>query len=131
MRLLLDTHVWLWAALEPERLSSEVARFLEDPESELWLSPISVWEALLLWERGRLVIDGDATRWIDDRLARAPLRDAALTRAVAVASRSVDVPHDDPADRFLAATAVVYDLTFATADANLLAGSGFDVIAAR
>ena len=48
MKLLLDTQIWLWLALEPERLRPEVAERLSDPKNELWLSPISVWEVLLL-----------------------------------------------------------------------------------
>src|SRR5262245_15865275 len=44
LKLLLDTHIWLWSQLAPERLSKKVARALEAPTSELWLSPISVWE---------------------------------------------------------------------------------------
>lgn len=53
MKLLLDTHIWLWSFLEPERLSRRVAEALEETAIELWLSPISVWEALVLSERGR------------------------------------------------------------------------------
>jgi len=42
VRLLLDTHIWVWSQLEPDRLSPQVRTALEDPEAELWLSPISV-----------------------------------------------------------------------------------------
>ena len=48
MTLLLDTHIWLWSALDPSRLSKRVKDALEDPSNELWLSPISVWETLVL-----------------------------------------------------------------------------------
>jgi PIN domain nuclease of toxin-antitoxin system len=51
--------------------------------------------------------------------------DAPLTREVAVRSRAVELDHGDPADRFLAATADVYDLTLVTSDERLLRGSGF------
>lgn len=44
MKLLLNTHIWIWSILEPERLASNVAEALEASENELWLSPISVWE---------------------------------------------------------------------------------------
>ena len=59
MKLLLDTHIWLWSLLEPERLGSQVRLALEKNGNELWLSPISVWEALMLVERGRLVVEAD------------------------------------------------------------------------
>lgn len=128
MRLLLDTHIWLWALLEPERLAPQVSRRLERADSELWLSPVSVWEALLLAERGRLELDRPAPAWLDAALRQVPLRDAALNREVALRCRTVDLSHDDPADRFLAATAAVYDLVLVTADARLLAGSGYRVL---
>jgi PIN domain nuclease of toxin-antitoxin system len=122
--LLLDTHVWLWSLLEPARLGRNARRRLE-AATALWLSPISVWEAILLAERGRIELDRPAPAWIDEALRVAPMRDAPLTREVAVASRSVGVNHDDPADRFLAATASVHDLTLVTADRRLLGAKGF------
>lgn len=128
VRLLLDTHIWLWALLEPDRLDTSTGRRLERADSELWLSPISVWEAMLLAERGRLELDRAPAPWFDAALRQVPLRDAPLTREVAVASRSVGLEHDDPADRFLAATAQVYDLVLVTADERLRAGSGYRVL---
>jgi len=57
------------------------------------------------------------------------LREARLTFDVALRSREVTLGHDDPADRFLAATAAVYELTLITADTKLLEGDGFKVMA--
>jgi PIN domain nuclease of toxin-antitoxin system len=48
MRLLLDTHIWIWSLAEPKRLSRRVQNELRDVNNELWLSPVSTWEALLL-----------------------------------------------------------------------------------
>lgn len=120
MRLLLDTHIWIWSLLEPGRLSRRVARRLEDPANELWLSPISVWETLLLAERGRIQLEAPPNRWVETVMRAFPVRDATLTREVATASRTVDLPHQDPADRFIAASAIVYELTLVTADERLL-----------
>ncbi len=119
VRLLLDTHIWLWSLLEPSRLGRRTAAALEDGSNELWLSPISVWEALMLAERGRIVLLPNADRWIRDCLARLPFLEAPLNVEVALASRALKIPSGDPADRFLAATARVYDLTLVTADAGL------------
>jgi PIN domain nuclease of toxin-antitoxin system len=80
MRLLLDTHIWLWSRLEPERLSRRVARELLNPENELWLSPVSAWEVLLLSEKGRIVLDGGAGAWIEKAMSTVPLREAPFTR---------------------------------------------------
>ena len=133
MRLLLDTHIWLWSHVEPERLGARLRRKLQDISTELWLSPISIWELGLLVDRGRFIIEGgqSVSSWVERALARAPMNDAALTRAIAQETRSVRLEHDDPADRFLASTARVLELTLATADERLLAGSGFRTLANR
>ena len=60
-----------------------------------------------------------------------PFREAPLTHEVALASDAVVLPHRDPADTFLAATAKVYDLTLVTADENLLKGKGYSVLVAQ
>ncbi len=131
MRLLLDTHIWLWSLLEPARLSRRVARELGNPENELWLSPVSVWEVLVLAGKGRIVLDGGAGAWVGKALAAAPLREAPFTHDVALATSGIRLPHRDPADRFLAATAHVYGLTLVTADRNLRAAKGFAVLMNR
>jgi len=123
VRLLLDTHVWAWSLLEPERLGVEARAALAAPENELWLSPISAWELAFLIERGRLQVDRPAVEWVEEALSQIPLREAGLNHAVALRSRTISLPHQDPADRFLAATALVYELTLVTADRRLVDAS--------
>ncbi|MYA42091.1 MAG: type II toxin-antitoxin system VapC family toxin [Gemmatimonadetes bacterium] len=120
MTLLLDTHVWLWTHLKPERLSARARDAVTDPTNTLALSPVSVWEALLLAERGRVDLLPDPWSWIRMALATRPMRELPLTHQVALRSRSVRLTHDDPADRFIAATAMVHGLTLVTADRTLL-----------
>ena len=120
MNLLLDTHVWIWSQLRPERLSAQARDAVTDPGSVLALSPVSIWEALLLAERGRVELAPDPWRWIRSALATRPMRELPLTHEVALRSRTVRLPHDDPADRFIAATAMVHGLTLVTADRSLL-----------
>ena len=120
MKLLLDTHIWLWALLEPERLTPMVSAALESPENELWLSPISIWEATVLAERGRVVVNAAPAEWVREMVRAIPRREAPLTHDIAVASRQLSLPHQDPADRFIAATALVMGLTLVTADERLL-----------
>lgn len=133
MKLLLDTHIWLWSHVEPERLGARLRRRLQDATTELWLSPISIWELGLLVDRGRFAIEGghSVSNWVDRAFGRAPMNDAALTREVALEARAVRLEHDDPADRLLAGTARVLDLTLVTADERLLAGSGFRTMSNR
>lgn len=120
MTLLLDTHIWLWSQLKPERLSTRARSAVTDPANMLGLSSVSVWETLLLAERGRLILTPDPWTWIRMTLAARPMREFALTHQVALRSRSVRLSHDDPADRFIAATAMVHGLTLVTADRSLL-----------
>jgi len=129
MKLLIDTHIWVWSLLEPKRLSRRVERALLKPANEIWLSPISPWEVLVLCRKGRLVLQPDASGWIAAALARTPLKEAPITNEVVTATEKVSLPHRDPADHFLAASAQTYGLTLVTADENLLGGSGYSVLA--
>jgi PIN domain nuclease of toxin-antitoxin system len=131
VKLLLDTHIWIWSHVQPERLERSVAKALEAPDNELWLSPISVWEFLLLVERGRLILKGTPREWLETAWSRAPMHEAPLNREVALRSRTVRVPHQDPADRFIAATAEVHELTLVTDDRHLLKGRGFSKLPNR
>jgi PIN domain nuclease of toxin-antitoxin system len=129
VKFLLDTHIWLWSLVEPERLGRRVTAALRAPGNEIWVSPISVWELLLLVEKGRVVIAGDPHAWIETAWSRAPIHEAPLNREVALRSRSLRLPQKDPADRFLAATADVFDLTLVTDDRHLLSGKGYRTLA--
>jgi PIN domain nuclease of toxin-antitoxin system len=131
LRLLLDTHIWVWSVLAPERLTRRVRAALAKPDVEAWLSPISVWELLNLIERGRVTVAGDPEAWMDDALRVGAFREAPLTHAVARESHRVALPYPDPADRFLVATARVLDLTLVTADARLLAAKPCPVLPNR
>lgn len=131
MKLLLDTHIWLWSALDQARLSRRVTAALENPSNELWLSPISLWEVLTLCQKQRLVLHPNPQAWIADTLDGAPMREAQITYQVAQETARVQLPHRDPADRFLVATARVFDLTLVTADERLLKARQVPVLANR
>ncbi len=117
MRLLLDTHIWLWTLSDPKRLGRRVLQQLKDEANELWLSPISTYEALTLHHKGRFEIDGDLSEWLVR--ATAGTHEAPLTHEIALVARQLSM-HQDPADRILAATAEVLELTLVTADERLL-----------
>jgi PIN domain nuclease of toxin-antitoxin system len=121
MKLLLDTHILLWSLLEPEKLNNKVARKLESKKNELWLSPISTWEVSILAEKGRISLKQSPSKWIRKVLATVPFIEAPINHEVALKSREISLPYQDPADRFLAATAIIYDLTLVTSDERLLA----------
>ena len=123
MSLLLDTHIWLWSVLESRRLAPAVAQALEEPNVQLWLSPASVWETLIAAEKGRLALEPDPLAWTEEWLRRVPMREATFNHEVALETHRIALPHRDPIDRLLVATARVYGLTLVTSDARIL-GSG-------
>ncbi|MFZ0590404.1 MAG: type II toxin-antitoxin system VapC family toxin [Bryobacteraceae bacterium] len=129
MKLLLDTHIWIWTVHSPEKLSRRVRREVEKPNNELHLSPISVWEAHHLEKRKRLRARQGFSRWLDEVLSRVPLREAPFTFAVAAEASRISLPQGDLGDLFLAATASVYDLTLVTGDSQLLACSWLKTLA--
>ena len=131
MRLLLDTHIWLWSALEPSRLGPRLQRVLDDPENELWLSPISVWEALVLARKRRITLEPSPEAWVRRALLELPLREAPINHEVAMRSEAITLGHGDPADRFLVATALVHDLRLVTADSRLLKSRRVPTLANR
>ena len=123
--------MWVWGLVEPERLESRVAKILDSDSHERWLSPLSVWELMLLFEAGRLESPPDPADWIRDQLQAAPMREATLVHEVALEARGVRLPHRDPVDRLLVATARVYDLTLVTADERLIRARRCRVLSAR
>ena len=116
MNLLLDTHIWLWSKIEPKRIGKRAAEELSKSSNELWLSPVSVWEALALMQKGRIRVS-DPFAWVER--AAEQLREAPLTQEIVRVGMALPL-HQDPADRFLAATAKVLKLTLLTADQRLL-----------
>jgi PIN domain nuclease of toxin-antitoxin system len=120
LKLLLDTHIWLWLTIDPKRLGRNTLRALKDDQNELWLSPISTWEALTLHHKGRVDLHGELNAWVAH--ATACLKEAVLTHEIMIVARQLSL-HQDPSDRMLVATALVLDLTLVTAD-NRLVGLG-------
>lgn len=120
MKLLLDTHIWIWALHSPEKLNRRVRRELEQKKNTLYLSPVSVWEAHHLARRKRLRMQVPFAQWLNDVFARVPLAEAPFNFAVAAAASQLNLPQSDLGDIFLAATASVFNLTLVTSDVQLL-----------
>lgn len=121
MKLLLDTHVWIWTITASRALEARAGRAIASPTNEIAISPVTIWETILLGDSGRLRLSPDPVSWIRRALAEWPLPERPITHEIAIASRRIRLENDDPADRFLAATAKVHDLTLVTADERLLA----------
>ena len=119
MKLLLDTHIWIWSQLEPWRITSEVTKELGDPRNELWLSPVSIWELVLLVEKKRIEINADMGELVQQSVQELDLQEAPFNSAVAHELRFTLLGYRDPGDRFLVATAKIYGLILVTADLRL------------
>ena len=120
MKLLLDTHIWIWMIISPEKLSRAVRRQLDDPKNQLFLSPVSVWEAYHVVQRKRIrVLRDSVSEWIGKALTQASLQEAPFNFTVAAQAGQITLPQSDIGDVFIAATACAYNLTLVTADAQL------------
>jgi PIN domain nuclease of toxin-antitoxin system len=128
VKLLLDTHIWIWSLLEPSKITPRIAKALENPANEKWLSPISVWEFRILVEKGRIKLNMGSEEWIAQALTEFSPQEAPLTTEVVLAMSKIQLPHRDPADAFLAATAKVFQLTLVTADTRLRAARGISFL---
>ncbi len=92
---------------------------LENKNNELFISPITVWETLILAEKKRIELVPSPNEWIDEALKRSPVKEAHLSHSIAIRSRFIELPHKDPADRFIAATAWENDFILITEDEKL------------
>lgn len=115
MKFLIDTHLLLWAAAEPEKLPHKARLLMEDEENRLFFSAASIWEVTIKRSLGRKDFYADA------RLLRAGLLDngyeeLAITSEHAVFIDSLPALHKDPFDRILIAQATVESITLLTAD---------------
>ena len=115
MKLLLDTHLLLWAAGEPQRLSKQARTLLDNPDHELLFSAASLWEVAIKRGLGREDFKVDA------RLLRRGLLDNGYSELPiisdhVVATESLPLIHKDPFDRILVAQATVEGVTLLTID---------------
>ena len=115
MRLLLDTHLLLWAAEPSTRLSSQARQLITDPDNELSFSVASIWEIVIKRGRGRDDFQ------IDPRLLRRSLldneyREFTITGEHAAAVANLPPLHRDPFDRMLVAQSIVEGVILLTAD---------------
>lgn len=117
MKVLLDTHVWIWWLLGSTRLSARERSALDRlaARSDLGVAAVSLWEAQMLHSKGRLVLDRPFATWLRD--AAAAVAVAPLDADVVIALEALPPAfHGDPADRLIVATAVAKDCRLATHD---------------
>lgn len=125
--VVIDTHVLLQDALEPKRLSPLARRALQG-EGSLAASDISLWEIAMLIAKNRVNPGADAAKFIEKLLESRAIRILPITPRIAVLAQSDDFAHGDPADRIIAATAIVHGAQLVSADARLKRVPGLRVL---
>jgi len=128
--IVLDTHVWLWWLSDPAKLSQPARETIEDAVAgdAIALSAISAWELAMLVQRGRLALDRRPIDFVAATEALPFVHVVDVDPRIAVDSVSLDLPHRDPADRMIAATARQLRAPLVTKDARLREWGGVETV---
>lgn len=113
MRLLLDTHVFLWWLRDDRRLKTDVKSAVADSRNEIFVSAASIWEAAIKASLGKLEVEGDLV----EEIASNGFRELPVSARQAQLAGTLPRHHDDPFDRLLVAQATVEGLVLASQDA--------------
>ena len=126
MKLLLDTHIWLWLILDPAKLPEPYASALADPANQLFLSVASAWEIGIKQQTGKLSLGKPLETFLSDGLKGVEVLDICLAHVTEV--NKLPLHHRDPFDRIIVAQAITEGLTLLTVDA-LMAPYGASILA--
>ena len=128
MDLLLDTHVWIWLALEKQKMLSTKSKKVINAADHKWISAISCWEFAKLVEKKRIGFSIPTLTWIRRSLNQFNIKVADLSPEIAVESTEMRGFHSDPADQIIAATSRILGLPLVTSDRQILEFSEVDTI---
>ncbi len=120
MRLLLDTHIFLWYILDDKRLPTRWRAHLRDPANSVFLSIISIWEACLKYQLGKLPLPDDPALFLPAQRHAHQIESMALTEGCFRHLQNLPNLHKDPFDRVLICQAIENDCQFVTDDATIL-----------
>ncbi|MBM4352694.1 MAG: type II toxin-antitoxin system VapC family toxin [Deltaproteobacteria bacterium] len=129
MRVLLDTHAWLWAVSAPERLGRKARRLIEKGETELLLSAASAWEISIKFHLGKLGLPEQPDRFVPTRMQRDGILALPVSVAHGLEVANLPLLHRDPFDRLLVAQCRVEHLPILSAD-PVFKKYGIEVVAA-
>ena len=119
MRLLLDTHIFLWFISADARLPEIIRDAIRNPDSEVYLSVISIWEAVIKHQIGRLLLPQSPETYLPVQRERHRISSLRLDEPPVMRLATLPLLHRDPFDRILICQAVEHDLTIATVDATI------------
>lgn len=129
MKLLLDTHVYLWLLLEPEKLSRQAADSIRNEANELFLSVASLWEVAIKASLGKLTLPQEGIRFLLKELSAFRVQVVPVLPEHLIALGEMALHHRDPFDRLILAQAGTEGLTVVSADQNFLP-YGVDILSA-
>lgn len=116
MRVLLDTHVWLWMVTHPQRIAEPAREVLANADNELLFSAASVWEMAIKYQLGKLPLPEPPDTFVPPRLLRDAVRPLPIDHRHAAFVAQLPLHHRDPFDRLLIAQARLEDVYLCTAD---------------
>ncbi len=116
MRLLLDTHAFLWWISDDPRLSQRAREAIADPQNEVYLSAANVWEIVIKVGLGRLQLPEDLEGFIAEQMRQNRFLPLAVTISHTLKVRTLPEIHKDPFDRMLVAQAQVEGLVLVSGD---------------
>jgi PIN domain nuclease of toxin-antitoxin system len=116
VRLLLDTHAFLWVASDPDELRPDARAAIEDPANEVLVSAGVAWEIGIKVALGKLALPGDPAVWFPARVRSLGFHDVEISAAHALAVAGLPAIHRDPFDRIMIAQAQIEGLRFVTRD---------------
>lgn len=116
MKLLLDTHVFLWHISADSRMPASFSDAIRDPGNEVFLSSVSVWEAVIKHGLGKLPLPDPPAEYLPRQRDLHQIESLPLDESAFVHLAQLPSLHRDPFDRILIAQALEYDLTLATVD---------------
>jgi PIN domain nuclease of toxin-antitoxin system len=126
--VLLDTHVFLWMQVQPERFSSDALELLEDGRNELVLSAASSWEISIKSALGRLDLPEAPSIYVPKRMRSSGVSPLAIEHSHALGVAELPPHHRDPFDRMLVAQAQIENVPLMSADWAFV-DYGIDLIA--
>ena len=127
MKLLLDTHVFLWWMERNRRLSTRAGALIADPDSEVFVSVVTIWEIAIKAELGQLEMPDDLGGFLRSELTVNDFASLPIQFEHAIAARDLPLHHRDPFDRLLICQSRVEGLTLVSAD-PVMAAYGADVV---
>ena len=116
MKLLFDTHAWLWWIGEPERRGPQAVKLIADRRNEVYLSAASSWEIAIKVRLGKLTLPEPPEKFVPSRMERDGIAALAISHPHALAVSSLPMHHKDPFDRMLIAQSRVEGIPIVTAD---------------